>query len=211
MASYTYEDILDDEVFDRNQNVTRQPIKVTRVNDSDDEENREISSGFRGRSQSLKYLNEQVETGSISRSKSLRDVDTGDFDSARARVSYVDSWNPVNPVGRGRIAKKIQSWENLDVDEDNMSRGSENGYDRRSYSSSNSIRKQSYEGYSMSGPASGSWRDERYESYEAYSQETAPYSYGYDRDPNDQVRRSDSSMCGLRMRGKFRVCLATDR
>ena len=206
MASYTFEN---DAVLDRNQNITRQPAKISRVNVSDDEGDREISSGFRGRSQSLKYLNEREETETISRSKSLRDVDTGDFDNVKARVSYVDSWNPVNPVGRGRIAKKIQSWENLDVDGDNMSRDTENGYDRKSYNSSNSSRKQSYEGYARYGSAaSGGWRDERYEQYEGYSQETsASYLYS-DRDLDDQVGESDNSICALSLKGKFRVCLA---
>lgn len=187
MTSYRYRDDSDDNLLDRNQNITRQPeaIKITRVYDSDGEQDQDSSSGFRGRSQSLKHLNERVETGSISRSKSLRDVDTGDFDSVRARVSYVDSWNPVNPVGRGRIAKRIQSWENLDTDEDTMSRSTENGIDRRS---SNSVRTQSYEGYTRNTSASGNWRDERYEAYEAYSQESAQYSYGYDRDSDNQVR-----------------------
>lgn len=193
MASYRYLDISDDNLLDRNENITRQP-KITRVNDSDDEQDHdERSSGFRGRSQSLKYLNERVETGSISRSKSLRDVDTGDFDSVRARVSYVDSWNPVNPVGRGRIAKRIKSWENnLDAEEaGTMSRGSENGFDRRSVtqSSTNStVRTQSYESYTRStSSTSASWRDDRYEASEAYSQESMQYSYGYDPD-NMQVR-----------------------
>lgn len=189
MTSYRYLDGSDDKLLDRNQNVTRQrePTKITRLYDSDGEQDREESStGFRGRSQSLKYLNEPTETGSIPRSKSLRDVDTGDFDSVSARVSYVDSWNPINPVGRGRIARRIQSWENLDTDESNMSRSTENGIDRRSMSTSNSIRSQGYDGYTRN--TSGNWRDERYEAYEVYSHESAQYSYGYDRDIDNQVR-----------------------
>lgn len=190
MTSYRYRDDSDDNLLDRNQNITRQPeaIKITRVYDSDGEQDQERSSAFRGRSQSLKHLNERVETEPISRSKSLRDVDTGDFESVKARVSYVDSWNPVNPVGRGRIAKRIQSWENLDADEGTMSRSIENGTDRRNISTSNSIRTQSYEDYTRSTSASRNWRDGRYEAYEAYTQESAQYSYGYDRDSDNQVR-----------------------
>lgn len=155
MTLYRYLAASDDNLLDRNQNITGQPdgIKITRLYGSDEEQDEEGSSGFRGRSQSLKYLNERVETGSISRSKSLRDVDTGDFDRATARVSYVDSWNPVNPAGRGRLATKIQSWENLDADEDTMSRSAEHGFGQRRISSQNSARKRSYENYTRRASA----------------------------------------------------------
>ena len=155
MTSYRYRAASDDNLLDRNQNIIGQPdgIKITRLYGSDDEQDEEGSSGFRGRSQSLKHLNERVETGSVSRSKSLRDVDTGDFDRAKARVSYVDSWNPVNPAGRGRLATKIQSWENLDAEEDTMSRSAEHGFGQRRISSQNSTRKRGYDSYTRRASA----------------------------------------------------------
>lgn len=180
MTSYRYLAVSDDNLLDRNQNITGQPdgIKITRVYGSDEEHGEERSSGLRGRSQSLKHLKERVETGSISRSKSLRDVDTGDFDRAKAQVSYVDSWNPVNPAGRGTLATKIQSWENLDADEDTMSRSAEHGFGQRRISSSNSARKRSYDSYTRRASASERRRDEGYDA-----------SDGYDRDPDMQVSR----------------------
>lgn len=155
MTSHRYLAASDDNLLDRNQNITGKPdgIKITRLYASDEELDEEGSAGFRGRSQSLKHLNERAETGSISRSKSLKDVDTGDFDRAKARVSYVDSWNPVNPAGRGRLATKIQSWENLDADEDTMSRSAEHGFGQRRISSQNSARKRSYDNYARMASA----------------------------------------------------------
>ena len=149
MTSYRYLAASDDNLLDRNQNVTGQPdgIKITRLYGSDEYQDEEGSSSFRGRSQSLKNLNERVETGSISRSKSLKDVDTDDFDRAKARVSYVDSWNAVNPAGRGKLATKIQSWESLDANEDTMSRSAEHGFGQRRISSQNSARKRNYDNY----------------------------------------------------------------
>lgn len=155
MTSYRYLAASDDNLLDQNQNLTGQTngVKVTRVYGSEDEQDEEGFSSFRGRSQSLKQLNERVETGSISRSKSLRNVDTGDFDRAKARVSYVDSWNPVNPAGRGTLATKIQSWENLDADEDTMSRSAEHGFGQRRISSQNSVRTRSYDNFTRKASA----------------------------------------------------------
>ena len=196
MTSYKYIAVRDDDPYkvDRNQNITKQPevFDIGQTNYSDDEDWEQKSSGFRGRSQSLKHLNERVETGSISRSKSLRDVDTGDFSSVKARVSYVDSWNPVNPVGRGKIAERVKSWENnLDAEEDGWRRrkSPDYGMDRRNLSSSsyNGTRAQNYDSYH--GSASRDWREERDESHQSYSQETTQYAYDNYRDPErDQVR-----------------------
>ena len=160
MTSYRYLATSDDNLLDRNQNITGKPdgIKITRLNDSDEEQDEEGSTSFRGRSQSLKNLNERVESGSISRSKSLRDVDTGDFDRAKARVSYVDSWNAVNPAGRGRLATKIQSWENLDAEEGTMSRSAEHGFGQRRISSQNSARKRNYDNYTRRASADSQGR-----------------------------------------------------
>ena len=125
---------------------------------------------------------------SISRSKSLRDVDTGDTAGVRARVSYVDSWNPVNPVGRGKIAERVKSWENnLDVEEDSGRRNS--GMDGRKFNgaSHNETRAGYDHGYSRN--ESRDWKDEKYESYQTYSQDTAEYADDNYRAPDhDQVR-----------------------
>lgn len=197
MTSYRLVALPNDK-FDRNQNITQQPdvTKVAQViasfSDDEDREDWERSPHIRGRSQSLKNLNERGETVSISRSKSLRDVDTGDNAGVRARVSYVDSWNPVNPVGRGKIAERVKSWENnLDVEEDSGRRNSssDSGMDRQKFSGSsqNGTRAGYDHGYSRNG--SRDWRDERYESYQTYSQDTAEYADDNYRVPDhDQVR-----------------------
>ena len=199
MASYRYVAIPDDKPFDldRNQNITEQSevIMITQGSFSDDEDREERSSELRVRSQSLKYLNERVETESISRSKSLRDVVRGDFASVRARASYADSWNPVNPVGRGRIAERVKSWEdNLDADEGARRRkSSNNGMDRRNFVSGsyyNGTRSQDYDSYPANDERD--WRDQRYEGYEAYGQETAQHAYdNYREQDRDQVGQLD--------------------
>ena len=205
MTTYRYAAVRDDKPLnlDRNQNVIEQPVVIQAtqeswVSDDEDRALEDTSSGFRGRSQSLKHLNERVEEpGSLSRSKSLRDVDTGDFASVRARVSYVESWNPVNPVGRGRIAERVKSWEdNLDAEEGaGRRKSSANGMDRRNVSGFyyNGTRGQGYDTYSANG--SRDWRDERYESYQTYSQDTAEHAYDNYRDPDrDQVRQLDCTI-----------------
>ena len=204
MTSYKVVAVPNDRKFelDRNQNITKQPqvakVTPTSFSDDEDQDDWEKSTSFHGRSQSLKNLNEREETGSISKSKSLRDVDTGDFAGVRARVSQVDSWNPVNPVGRGRIAERVKSLEySLDREEDARERKtSESGMDRRKYggSSYNGTRKQSYEGFTRKG--SSDWRDDRgYEGYGNYGQETAQYGYDIYRDPDRDQVRSDCISC----------------
>ena len=198
MTSYRYVAVQDDDPFelDRNQNITKRTevldFSQTRLSDDDDRvETR--STVIRVRSQSLKHLNERVETGSISRSKSLRDVDaSGEFASVKARVSYVDSWNPVNPVGRGRIAERVKSWENnLDEEEAGSWRerktfSSDNGMDRRKVSY-NGTRARGYDNYYGSGEPD--WRNERYESYQ-YNRDSAENLYG----ARDEVRYLDCAM-----------------
>lgn len=199
MTSYRYVAVQDDGdpfELDRNQNITKRTevfdFSQTRLSDDDDRvETR--STVIRVRSQSLKHLNERVETGSISRSKSLRDVDaSGEFASVKARVSYVDSWNPVNPVGRGRIAERVKSWENnLDEEEagswrERKTLSSDNGMDRRKVSY-NGTRARGYDNYYGSGEPD--WRDERYESYQ-YNRDSAEILYG----SRDEVRYLDCAM-----------------
>ena len=196
MTSYRVVAVPDNRKFelDRNQNITKQPqvVKVTPTSFSDDEDREEWeqSSSFRGRSQSLKNLNEREESGSISRSKSLRDVDTGDFAGVSARVSHVENWNPVNPVGRGRIAERVQSWEySLDNKEEARERKtSVSGMDRRKFSGSgySGARKLSYERFARNGAKD--WREDR--GIRRYSQESPQHAYDNYGDPDrDQVRQ----------------------
>lgn len=182
--------------LDLNENDIRQQpdvFKYTETSLSDDEDRRdsEKSSGLHGRSQSLKNLNEREEPGTISRSKSLREMDSGDFSGNRARVAYIESWNPINSVGRGRIAERVKSWENsldAEVDDSGKLKSHDNEMERSNSSGSkfNGTHAQSYNYFTRNGTSD--YRDTRDESYGNYRSEPAQYTYDNDRDHDSEVR-----------------------
>ena len=165
--------------------------KETSLSDDEDRRESEKPSGLHGRSQSLKNLNKREEPGPISRSKSLREMDSGDFAGNRARVAYIESWNPINSVGRGRIAERVKSWENsLDADFDDT--GKLKSYDNemeRGHSSAskyNGAHAQSYNYFTRNGTSDH--RDTKDESNGNYRSEPAQYTYDSDRDHDLEVR-----------------------
>ena len=183
-------------VLDLNENDIRQQpdvfkYKSTSLSDDEDRRDSEKSLGLHGRSQSLKNLNEREEPGTISRSKSLRETDSGDFAVNRARVAYIESWNPINSVGRGRIAERVKSWENsLDAEEDDTGKlkSYDNEMERGHYSGSknNGAHTQSYNDYTRNGTSD--YRVTTNESYGNYSSEPAQYTYDNYRDHDSEVR-----------------------
>ena len=183
MTTYAYYDTMDDQ--NNNRSDRADVVKATRRDYSDGEENWERARALRGRSQSMKNLDQRVDAGRMPRTKSLRDVDTGDIDTLKARISYADSWNPVSHVGRGKIAKRIQSWENLDAED-----WSQLGrfMDGRSRSSSAS-RAQSFkelkpmEGEYENGirrSRAASWRGDRWDAADVYDQDSAQLTFDGD-------------------------------
>ena len=160
----------------------------TSLSDDEDRGDSEKTFGLRARSQSLKNLTRREEPEPITRSKSLRDVDSGDFNVSRARVAYIESWNPINPVGRGKIAKRIKSWENsLDTEEDDAEKlkSYHNEMERGNYSGSryNGTSAQDYDNNKRNETS-----DYRYEGYGNYRSESAQYEYDSYRDRQSEVR-----------------------